>query len=277
METELIRQARQTDLVAYLISRGEPLKRIGANYVHKDHDSLFIKGNMFTWYSRGKQGNSVDFLMLYYEMNFREAVEALTDNVLPTVENAPQKPVEASQRASDEKRVIGYLCKKRGLKTAYIVDLIRRGKLFQDIRGNCNFVICDWQEKSIGAEIVGTGDVRYKQVTSHSGFGFHIVTGKPTRALYFESAIDLLSCYQMYKDKLRNHILVSLGGLNSSVLYGLQSCYPDVEHWLCVDNDKAGDNFIAEMRRQLAIKVFRPPTEYKDWNEMLLSERKDGQ
>ena len=74
METELIRQARQTDLVAYLISRGEPLKRIGANYVHKDHDSLFIKGNMFTWYSRGKQGNSVDFLMLYYEMNFREAV-----------------------------------------------------------------------------------------------------------------------------------------------------------------------------------------------------------
>ena len=272
IDQELVRKARQTDLVAYLMNHGEPLKRVGANYVHREHDSLYIKANMFVWYSQDKKGNSIDFLMLYYGMSFKEAVEALTGADLQEVTYTPQSHAETPQRATDEKRVIAYLCKRRGLENRIIFNLIKQGKLTQDERGNCNFIICDWKEQPIGVEIVGTGDTRYKQTTVHSGFGFHIIIGEPTEALYFESAIDLLSCYQIYQDKLTHHILVSMGGLNISVVEELKRERPQLKHWLCVYNDQAGNKFIFKLKsNDPSIKLFQANKQYKDWNEMLLA------
>ena len=242
---ELVRQARQTDLVAYLTAKGEELQRIGKNYILQKHDSLYIKGNMFIWYSKNKQGNPIDFLMCYYGITFQQAVEELTKTLtdIQTLSYEPSEPLQATIRATDEKRVIAYLCKRRGLKNSLIFDLIKHGKLFQDTNGNCNFVICDWNEKPIGEEKVGTGDTRYKLISTHSGYGFHTTYGNPSDILYFESAIDLLSCYQIHQDKL---------------------------HWLCVDNDTAGTNFIAEMKQQIqGLHTFQPPQNYKDWNDYL--------
>lgn len=275
IEQKLIKQARQTSLVAYLMNRGEQLKRVGANYVLKEHDSLYIKDNMFVWYSQQKQGNSIDFLILYYGMKFDEAVSELTGTILPTIpQQEEHKPQQPTSKADNEKRVIAYLCKTRGLENRLIFALIKQGKLYQDNKGNCNFVICDWKENPIGAEIVGTGGTRYKQITIHSGYGFHQTYGTPTEALYFESAIDLLSCYQMFQNKLTHHILVSMGGLNSSVIHELKTIMPHLNHWLCVDNDIAGNNFIEEIRQNIKnIHTFRPPKNFKDWNEWLLSNK----
>lgn len=272
IDQDTIRRARQTNLVAYLMKCGEPLKRVGANYIHREHDSLYIKDNMFVWYSQDKKGNSVDFLMIYYGMTFKQAVEVLTGAELPTPEyTPPQERTASPQRATDEKRVIAYLCKRRGLENRLVFGLITQGKLWQDTNGNCNFVIADWNEQPIGAEIVGTGDTRFKNVTEHSGYGFHMILGEPTEALYFESAIDLLSCYQIYQDRLTHHILVSMGGLNSSVIAELKKKKPSLKHWLCVDNDTAGNKFIFQQKsKDTSIKIFQPPKQYKDWNEYLL-------
>ena len=271
IDKDLVRKARQTSLVAYLMNRGEPLKRVGANYIHREHDSLYIKDNMFVWYSQDKKGNSVDFLMVYYGMTFKQAVEALTGAELPTHDYTPQERTASPQRAMDEKRVIAYLCKRRGLENRLVFSLIKQGKLWQDTNGNCNFVIADWNEKPIGAEIVGTGDTRFKNVTEHSGYGFHMILGEPTEALYFESAIDLLSCYQIHQDRLTHHILVSMGGLNSSVVTELKKKKPNLTHWLCVDNDTAGNKFIYQRESEdTSVKLFQPPKQYKDWNEYLL-------
>lgn len=169
IDKDLVKKARQTNLVDYLIQRGEPLKRVGANYTHREHDSLYIKNNMFMWYSQDKKGNSVDFLMLYYGMTFKQAVEELTGiEPLPTPTEQPQR-TQNIQRADNEKRVIAYLCKRRGLENSIVFSLIKQGKLWQDVNGNCNFLISDWNEKPIGAEKVGTGDTRFKNVTEHSG------------------------------------------------------------------------------------------------------------
>lgn len=272
IDKDLVKKARQTNLVDYLIQRGEPLKRVGANYTHREHDSLYIKNNMFMWYSQDKKGNSVDFLMLYYGMTFKQAVEELTGiEPLPTPTEQPQR-TQNIQRADNEKRVIAYLCKRRGLENSIVFSLIKQGKLWQDVNGNCNFLISDWNEKPIGAEKVGTGDTRFKNVTEHSGHGFHIIIGEPTEALYFESAIDLLSCYQIYKDKFTHHILVSMGGLNNSVITELKKKRPTLNHWLCVDNDEAGRKFISNMKyTDKSIHIFQPTKQYKDWNEMLLA------
>ena len=271
-----VKRARQANLVDYLIQRGEPLKRVGANYIHREHDSLYIKDNMFVWYSQDKNGNSVDFLMLYYGMTFKEAVEELTGeqfpNPMPTIKQQQPKRPQSYQRADNEKRVIAYLCKRRGLESNIVFTLIKQGKLWQDVNGNCNFMIADWNERPIGAEIVGTGDTRFKNVTEHSGYGFHMILGEPTEALYFESAIDLLSCYQIYQDRLTHHILVSMGGLNSSVITELKKKRPNLNHWLCVDNDQAGNKLIFKMKSaDRNIHIFQPTKQYKDWNEMLLA------
>ena len=270
---EKIQQARRADLVAYLIAKGEDLKRVGKNFTIEKHDSLYIKSNMFVWYSRNQKGNPIDFLMCYYNMPFQQAVEELTGTPLNDVQIPSYKPPEPRIRADNEKRVLGYLCKKRGLKNSLIFDLIKQGKLYQDTNGNCNFVIMDWEENLIGEETVGTGDTRYKIISSHSGYGFHITYGDPnevTDVLYFESAIDLLSCYQIYQDKFTHHLFVSMGGLNSSVVHELYKLKPQLKHWLCVDNDTAGLNFIEEMERENnALKTFQPPPKYKDWNDYL--------
>ncbi len=248
------------------------MKRVGANYIHREHDSLYIKDNMFVWYSQDKKGNSIDFLMIYYGMTFKQAIEALTRAELPpTPDYTPQERTASPQRATDEKRVIAYLCKRRGIENRIVFALIKQGKLWQDTNGNCNFVITDWNEQPIGAEIVGTGDTRFKNVTEHSGYGFHIMLGEPTQALYFESAIDLLSCYQIYQDRLTHHILVSMGGLNSSVITELKKKRPSLNHWLCVDNDQAGNKLIFKMKSSdKEMHIFQPPKQYKDWNEYLM-------
>ena len=278
IDQDTIRRARQTNLVAYLMKCGEPLKRVGTNYIHREHDSLYIKDNMFVWYSQDKKGNSIDFLMIYYGMTFKQAVEALTEAELPTPEYTPQERTASPQRATDEKRVIAYLCKRRGLENSLIFALIKQGKLWQDTNGNCNFVIADWNEQPIGAEIVGTGDTRFKNVTEHSGYGFHMTFGEPTEALYFESAIDLLSCYQLYQDRFTHHILVSMGGLNSSIITELKKKKPNLTHWLCVDNDTAGNKFIFQRKSEdTSIRLFSPPRQYKDWNEYLLKNSIAGQ
>ena len=277
-----IQQARQTNLVTYLNAKGEPIKRIGNNYTHKQHDSLFIKGNMFCWYSRNQQGNAIDFLMCYYGMTFKQAVEELTQQTFPKVSEvteqplkSSQKPLQAHTRTENEKRVIGYLCKKRGLKSSLIFTLIKQNKLYQDTNGNCNFIITDWEEKTIGSEIVGTGNTRYKQITTHSKYGFHISIGEVTDILYFESAIDLLSCYQLYQDKFTHHLFVSLGGLNGSIVSELYKMHSDKKHWLCVDNDQAGTNFIQQEKEKIKVlHIFKPPTAFKDWNEYLIAKSK---
>ena len=267
---ETIKQARQTNLVAYLITKGEHLNRVGKNFTIEKHDSLYIKDNMFVWYSQNQKGNSIDFLMCYYNMTFQKAVEELIGTPLNDVQIPSYKPSEPPTRADNEKRVLGYLCKKRCLESRIIFSLIKQGKLYQDTNGNCNFIITDWNEKTVGAEIVGTGDTRYKQITTHSGHGFHITYGNPSDILYFESAIDLLSCYQIHQDKFTHHLFVSMGGLNSSVIHELYRLKPNLKHWLCVDNDTAGMNFIVEMKQQIEkLHTFQSPQNYKDWNDYL--------
>ena len=114
---EKIQQARRADLVAYLIAKGEDLKRVGKNFTIEEHDSLYIKSNMFVWYSRNQKGNPIDFLMCYYNMPFQQAVEELTSTMLNDVQIPSYEPSEPSVRADNEKRVLGYLCKKRCLES----------------------------------------------------------------------------------------------------------------------------------------------------------------
>lgn len=274
IDKKMISIASHVNLAEYLISRGENLKKCGQGYTLKQHDSLRFYGNTFHWYSKSEKGDSIKFLCLYYHMAFYSAVKELLrfSNVSPAI-SAPQESkfsFSFNDKSCDERRVLAYLCKKRCIRSDIVISLIKNGLLHQDSRGNCCFLIRDWDGQPIGFEIVGTGDTRYKQITSHSGYGFHILCGQPDSVLFFESAIDLLSFYQIYQNKLTHHALVSMGGLNSSLLSEVFSLSNDLKIWLCVDNDEPGDDFIIQVRQHsIPFEVFRPKV-VKDWNDLLM-------
>ncbi len=66
LSQEQIDQAREVDLLAYLLSHESGvLKQEGANYRHNEHDSLVYVASKNYWYwnSRGRKINAVDYLM----------------------------------------------------------------------------------------------------------------------------------------------------------------------------------------------------------------------
>lgn len=297
-----IKQARQTDLVEYLQERGELLKQEGHDFRLVGNQGLMIRGNGYYCHSNpngkldgqpDKDGNNaLSFVMYYYGMTFEEAVKELIGQndgsgkertIWRAVTGSPSAPssleVPTTQNieyGTNQKRAIAYLCKKRMIDYNIVKSLIADGKLKQDIRGNACFIINDWHEEPIGAEIVGTGDTRYKRITVHSGYGFHLTIGTdPKIAMYFESAIDLLSCYQWYQNDLKCHILVSMGGLHDSVVQSLMQTKAGLRHYICCDNDDAGNKFVGTMKMQ-GCEEFRPYPNCKDWNEYVIGMAKVG-
>ncbi len=275
---EILEQARHADLVEYLRLRGVSLKREGNEYRVLDiGGGLMVKGYKWHWWSADKAGKAVDYLIEFYGMTLQQAVSELMDcpvvDEIPTSYVACQTCSQLPDRNSDNRRVIAYLCKSRKLDYSIISELLKQRLLYQDKRGNCCFVMRDWQGHSIGAELHGTGGIRFKQSTRHTCYGFHISCGSQTAgAMFFESAIDLLSYYQMHRSSLMHHTLVSMAGLNDNVILQYKQLNPEKKICICCDNGQAGDNFISRIRNQIADVYVHRPSGFKDWNDCLCSD-----
>ena len=271
---DVIDKAAHTDLVAFCAMRGLDVKREGKEYILKDYDSLYISAELpYRWYrhSTGKGGKAIDFCVKFLGMSFQQAVSELLalDACCLSLEHMEQKSEQKSEQWSDEcctpRRVIAYLCQKRAIKYAIVKELLRSGKLYQDSFGNASFVISDFDANQIGAEKHGTGSSRFKRLTVQNGFGFSLsFDSSPQRICFFESAIDLLSFYQIYQGALSNVFLVSMGGLKSVVIYNYLSYYSGVVPFLMIDHDDVGHAFSQRMRMQT-----RYVPHGKDWNDYL--------
>ena len=278
---ELIKEARQADLVEYLRSKGVELKRKGiGSYCLAEHDSLVITGFKWSWFSRGMSGNALDYLIKVEGMKFKDAVAALTGKTLQSTGNSS---------ARRHKQILAYLCKSRGLDYTRIKQLIQRGYLDTDERNNCCFNIYEYgsrlnggKGKYIGAELHGSNPKRpFKGFTGgfKHGVGFHLNwkcnSASVDRLYAFESAIDLLSFLTLVENgeveaDINNSVLLSLGGVKPEVLYTCLNAYEVQEQvFLCVDNDSAGENFLNGFKGIEGYTELRPDKIYKDWNDQL--------
>lgn len=269
---ELINQASHTNLILFCESRSIPLKREGKEYVLKNNDSLYISSaEPYKWYrhSTGQGGKAIDFCVKFLCMTFKEAVQELTSCPLSDIINPETHETSYMlELCSDQKRVIAYLSQKRHIDYQIIIEFVQTGSLAQDVHGNCVFFIKDFNGFQVGAELHGTGDQRFKgQASRQNGFGFTFQLGDTVHTLaFFESAIDLISFYQIYHGRIRNALLVSMGGLKSSVIENYLSYYPLLQVVLCVDNDDKGRSFARQYRKNGFRHVM---TDCKDWNEKL--------
>lgn len=288
---ELIRQARQSDLKAFLEKQGYSFARNGNNWRCKEHSSLIITDNMFYWNSRCKSGNSIDFLVNCLNYTFKDALEALTNTNLSIQKNSPRPPIQKSEvknyivSKDNISRAYAYLSKKRLIDNSIITQLVESNhiKMITSEKykhTNIAFTIFDEFDNVAGYELQGTLDkVKFKGITEDTkyGYGFNIRTSNnPKRAFFFESAIDLLSFYQLYQTHLEDNILVSMAGLKTNIIkHTLERFKGVLETLIATDNDIASLNFKEALKNEnRAFKEVLVPSGYKDWNALLQAKAK---
>lgn len=272
---EIIVQARQADLVEYLRAKGVALKRVGhEEYQHPDHDSLYISGNHFKWFSRnkGKDGNNaITLVMELYDLSFAEAVQELTGYAPTSYPTDNNKP---SESVVDARRAIAYLNKTRGISYDIIRPLLRSGHIKQDARGNCVFAVTDFDGNHVCDFLRGTTSKDFKQVKGEQhNFGFTVQNGKPLTLIFFEAPIDLLSFIQLGEIPLDNTLLIAMGGCKANVFRNYFDTYSESSCMLAVDNDTAGQEFVQSLYDASTAKRVTgilSPSPFKDWNEKLM-------
>ena len=130
LSQSMIDKAAHANLIAYCQSHGIELKREGKEFVIKANDSIYISAEQpFKWYrhSTGEGGKAVDFAMQYLGMPFRDAVFEMLGK-LPDVSIEPSEAIAYTPDThTDQKRVIAYLCKRRGLDYKLVTSLIMCG------------------------------------------------------------------------------------------------------------------------------------------------------
>ena len=285
-------RANLVNLPQFLMSHGFDLKKVGKEYVWKEHDSLHIKdngpGERGQWFrfSENKGGDNIGLLREYMDMSFIDAVEALTgehiDRTYTPSHTYEPKPVQQTARelslaeADSCRRVFAYLCKTRGLDYDMLSALVKKGVISQEEKtGNVLFKYFDTDGKVIGAEKVGTStEHKFKGIATGSvgGHGFEVVRGTGEKAFFFESAIDMLSYLQMHSKELDNCRLVSMMGVKPSIVLDtmLRHNIAAENVFLCSDNDTAGNEFAQRLQEQYPdMKRIITPDTYKDWNDML--------
>ena len=285
-------RANLVNLPQFLMSHGFGLKKVGREYVWKEHDSLHIKdngpGERGQWFrfSENKGGDNIRFLREYMDMSFIDAVEALTgehiDRTYTPSHTYEPKPVQQTARelslaeADNCRRVFAYLCKTRGLDYDMLSALVKKGVISQEEKtGNVLFKYYYTDGKVIGAEKVGTStEHKFKGIATGSagGHGFEVVRGTGEKAFFFESAIDMLSYLQMHDKELENCRLVSMMGVKPNIVLDtmLRHNISPENVFLCSDNDTAGNDFAKRLQEQYPdMKRVVTPDTYKDWNDML--------
>lgn len=280
IEQSRIQQARQTDLPSYLLARGEPLTKKGNEYRHGIHNSLIVKGNTYFWNSKQTGGSSLDFMMDFYGMTFQQAIEELTGEhskqVVPYVPVLHEpKVLVMPDKADNAKRVWAYLVQTRKISQLAVKLCFDKHLIYQDTNGNVVFRMTNITGEVVGAEIRGTGTIRYTGITEGSkyGYGFNLSIGANCeRMIVFESAIDLLSFISLQGiDKLDGRVLVSMAGLKEQTLLDMakERSIPLDKVCCCVDRDAAGLKFADDMKLKHGTNIYLPPDGVKDWNELL--------
>lgn len=282
MDKDLIIQARRASMEEYLRSRGEVLLKEGRQYRVENHSGLVASGNR--WYSHTllKGGNTLDYLIEMEGMDFKKAVEILLHgNIVPV---QPDKTTRVGQvaipeRNTDDKRVMAYLVKTRGLSADVIIPLLKQGRIYESA-GTHNCVLTGIDENNIIRYVMQRStlpksSLKFESEGSEKRYSFSL-KGKSYILCVFESVIDLLSYMSLQNEAMKEqpHML-SLGGVTDIALESYIERAPEVHKIVfCLDNDKIGNESYESFHKKYSMegfKVYKHFPEQKDWNQQLLS------
>ena len=332
---ELIQEAVQKDIVNVAEMLGMDLIRNGNNYIWREHDSfvLDVRKNIFYWNSQGFGGNTIKLVELIKECSFKEAISFLTDQEIKIrrQEKVIMKPFQYTLKDSSSiEEIKKYLKDERKISDETIDFFYEKGILSQANYFNPETQkiepVIVFKNKNLNEELKGIaiqGIIKndeshrpYVKKTMGDGFcATKVIVGNPPldksirskdnplKLITFEAPIDMMSYYELYKDRLGDCVLLAMNGLKKGSIATLFSeiVFPNapeevkkdsltyVEKYceksenikiiLAVDNDKAGEKFINDFDVSVIPVVSHLPcknenTEKMDWNEYLKQKKR---
>lgn len=279
-----IRRARETDLAEFLRSRGETVRRSGAEYEWVGHH-ITLRGNR--WYDQYRQhgGGAISFVQTQFGLPYGQAVGLLLGEegmLLPEPsrerERSTPRPFTLPPAHGNMRRIFAYLLHQRGLDREVVYAFVHRRLIYEDAKHhNAVFVGVDEDGHPRHAHKRSTsahqGSYRGNQPGSEAAFSFHWV-GTSDRVFVFEGPIDLLAYITLHPERWREHNYVTLCSVGDQALLHQLEQHP---HWrqivLCLDNDHAGREAMGRIRKKLEGFGYSDVTirlsEYKDWDEDL--------
>jgi hypothetical protein len=257
---------------------------------HTEQGPLSVSGPKFMNWHRGQGGGgAIDLVMHLADVDFRTAVAWLQQHLaaspLAVGEPAahasgressvpiPERPGRLRLPAPDDRmlgRVRQYLTRRRSLEASLIEPLIQSGRLYADSRGNAVFLLLAGKaRRPVGAELRGTGPRVWRGMApgTRKDLGYFWIGAQGSREIVLcESAIDTMSCFQLYPQRIG----ISTSGVRADPpwLRGLMA--RGYQLHCGFDADGPGDSAAARMiALHPAIQRLRPPAH--DWNDALTS------
>ena len=328
-------EAKRLSIISVAEQLGMELKRTGSySYNWVEHDSFVIdaKKNEFYWNSRTEFGDVIQLVQTIRGVSYKEAMHFLETREFKAVDveaqTASKEPFSyhleryERQNFSASRR---YLKAQRGLSDDTINFFISQGSIAEAIRKKGDYfepvIVFKYKDTTgflAGASLQGIVENRehypergrLKQIMRNSDgqLGFSIDIGNPKRLVFAEAPIDLMSYYELHKDRLQDVRLVAMDGVKDGIIsrrfmelyaeindksYQINqntgkalelvvrttNYFKDGQHQdmitLAVDNDMAGHKFITSLQEKgIPVQIAIPPIlqrdqEKEDWNDFL--------
>ena len=328
-------EAKRLSIISVAEQLGIELKRTGSySYTWTEHDSFVIdtRKNEFHWNSRTEFGDVIQLVQTIRGVSYKEAMHFLETGEFKAVDieaqTASKEPfsyhLERYER-QDFSASRSYLKAQRGLSDDTINFFISQGSIAEAIRKKGDYfepvIVFKYKDNTgflAGASLQGIVENReyypergrLKQIMRNSDgqLGFSIDIGNPKRLVFAEAPIDLMSYYELHKDRLQDVRLVAMDGVKEGIISRrFMELYAEINDksyqvnqntgkalevvarttnyfkdgqnqdmiTLAVDNDAAGHNFITRLQEkgipvQIAIPpIIRADQEKEDWNDFL--------
>ena len=328
-------EAKRLSIISVAEQLGIELKRTGSySYTWTEHDSFVIdaRKNEFHWNSRTEFGDVIQLVQSIKGVSYKEAMHFLETGEFKQVNSEDQMaPKEAfhynleKYENKDFSASRTYLKAHRGLSDDTINFFISQGGMAEATRKKGDYfepvIVFKYKDNTgflAGASLQGIVENRVhypergrlKQIMRNSDgqLGFSIDIGIPKRLVFAEAPIDLMSYYELHKDRLQDVRLVAMDGIKDGIisrrfmeLYAemngksyqvdqnagkaLETVARTTNYFkdgqnqdmitLAVDNDAAGQNFITRLQEKgIPVQIAIPPIvqlnqEKEDWNDFL--------
>lgn len=328
-------EAKRLSIISVAEQLGIELKRTGSySYTWTEHDSFVIdaRKNEFHWNSRTEFGDVIQLVQSIKGVSYKEAMHFLETGEFKQVNSedqmAPKEPFHYNLERYENQDFSAsrtFLKAQRGLSDDTINFFISQGSMAEATRKKGDYfepvIVFKYKDNTgflAGASLQGIVENRVhypergrlKQIMRNSDgqLGFSIDIGTPKRLVFAEAPIDLMSYYEIHKDRLQDVRLVAMDGLKDGIisrrfmeLYAemngksyqvdqnvgkaletvvrTTNYFKDGQHQdmitLAVDNDAAGYSFITRLQEKgIPVQIAIPPIiqadqEKEDWNDFL--------
>ena len=304
-ESIVLDKYRNMEMLQYLYYNNFTVKNEGVrkkikfgiyNFTINTSNNLFIDNNNSKIYGRGL----LNLVIYLYKYNIIEAVNHINKflekrnyffsfpsgnnslssempfsnfsdgNLLIMDKNKDKKyksiPVENNDKIDS---IRNYLVYKRCINKDIIDHCIDNKLIYSDDKCNCIFT----NEDRTFALAKGIRDIKFNQC---SGIPDFIRYGPTNHIIYlFESPIDALSFFDLYRDVIEGSLLSTNGSMMVNNIINYIKEYNIKKIYSCFDNDKKGNQYHNIMCDQIKenkfeILIYRKiPNKYKDFNEYL--------